>query len=323
MTAIHYEQFAADLTSPHTFRFHSAEESEEAVRALGVSDYEMRQLGRGSFRSDMALKQTSEGFLSSRRFERSLYSPLRAPKELVFLIIPSTAGRDIMASGEIVPQGGMIVQTPETQIDFITPDLTAADTFGLPVSRFYAMLDAICPGASSIGPGQVATVAGDTLQLEHLRQAFVDLVTHPELDSQLERHANLIAEVIAWMGDSHSQWQPQRLPLSAARVRVALQARDYMEDHYQYPVRLADICREIDVGLRTMQRAFVEYFQISPYTFLKKLRLDRARRELLVGEPEAHLVTDVALKHGYNHMSRFARDYHEAFGELPSETLSR
>ncbi len=320
---MNYEEFAADLTSHSSVRFNSAEESEEAVRELGVSDYELRQLGRGSFRTDMAVMQTSEGFLSSRRFERSLYSPLRAPKELVFLIITSTAGGDIIASGEIVPQGGLIVQTPETQVDFIAPDLAAADTFGIPVSRFYAMLDAVCPSASSIRPGQVATVAGDMLQLKRLRHAFVDLVTHPELDPRHERQANLIAEVIAWLGDSDSRWQPKEFSANAARRRVARLSRDYMEDHFPNPIRMEDLCRETGASLRTMHRAFVEYFQISPYDYLKKLRLDRARRELLAGNPKGRAVMDVALSHGYNHMSRFAKDYREAFGELPRDTLAR
>ena len=71
-----------------------------------------------------------------------------------------------------------------------------------------------------------------------------------------------------------------------------------------------------------MQCAFVENFQVPPFDYLKKLLLDRARRELFAGEADAVSVTDVALKHGYGHLSRFARDYHEAFGEFPSETLT-
>ena len=96
-----------------------------------------------------------------------------------------------------------------------------------------------------------------------------------------------------------------------------------MEDHFPNPIRMEDICRETGVSLRTMQRAFVEYFQIPPYDYLKKLRLDRARRELLAGNPETHAVTRVALSHGFSHMNRFAKDYREASGELPRDTLAR
>ena len=152
-------------------------------------------------------------------------------------------------------------------------------------------------------------MAGDTALLHRLRRAILDLVTHPDSDPGHERQANLIAELIAWMGDSASRWRPQGFPVNGARVRIARQARDYIEDHFPGPIRLEDICREIGVGLRTMQRAFTEYFQVSPYHYLKKLRLDRARRALLAGDPETHQVGDVAFDHGYRHMSRFCLLY--------------
>ncbi len=318
-----YEEFAADLTSHSCVLFNSAEESEAAVRELGVSDYELRQMGRGSSRVAMAAMETSEGFLSSRRFERSVYSPLRAPKGLVFLIATSAAGGDVSASGDIVPKGGLLVQTPETQVDFVAPDLTAADSFGIPASRFYQLVDTICPGGSSIRPGHAATLAGDPVQLSLLRHAFVDLVTHPDSDPGHERQANLIAEVVAWMGDSDFQWRPQGFSVNGARTRIARQARDYMEDHLREPIRMEDVCRELGVGLRSMQRAFASYFQVSPYVFLTKLRLDRARRALRSGDPKAHSVAAVAMDLGFSHLGRFSRAYRETFGELPSETLAR
>ena len=200
---------------------------------------------------------------------------------------------------------------------------TAGSDLGVPVARFYSLLETICPGGPSLRPGQMVAVAGDTTRLYRLRRAINALVMQPELDPQHERQANLIAEIIAWMGDSSSQWQPQGFSVNGARIQIARRARDYMEDHFPEPIRLADICRETRVSLRTMRRAFVEYFHVSPYAFLKKLRLDRARRELLAGEPESHSVTTIALNHGYIHLSRFSADYREAFGELPRETLTR
>ena len=320
---MNYEQFAADVTSGSSVRFHFVEESEKALRGLGVSEFELRQLGRGSFRSDMAAILTSEGIALSQRFERRFYSPLRTPEGMVFLIIPSTAGGDFFVSGDIISQRELIVQTPQTEVDVFAPDLTASEAFGVSVSRFYALLDTICPGGTSIRPGQMMAVAGDTVQLKRLRHAIIDLVTHPELDPRHERQANLIAEVIAWMGDSDSRWRPEGFPVNGARRRIARLARDYMEDRFPNPIRLEDLCQDIGVGLRTMQRAFTEHFQIPPYQYLKKLRLDWARRELLAGEPETHSVTVTALNHGFSHLSRFSRNYREAFGELPSETLAR
>ena len=215
-----------------------------------------------------------------------------------------------------------MVQTPETEVDVFAPDLTASDCFGVPVSRFFALLDSICPGGPSIRPGQMMTVAGDSVQLKRLRHAIRDLVTHPELDPRHERQANLIAEVIAWIGDSAARWRPQGFPVNGERIRIALRARDYMEDHLSEPLRVEDLCRETGVGLRRIQRAFASYFQVSPYDYLTKARLDAARRALVAGDPAIHTVTEVALDHGFSHLGRFSTTYRETFGETPSETLS-
>ena len=56
--------------------------------------------------------------------------------------------------------------------------------------------------------------------------------------------------------------------------------------------------------------------------FAKAVRLKRARQFLMSGDPG---VTVLATAFNCNFASpgHFARDYREAFGELPSETLAR
>ncbi len=318
-----YEEFVADLSSCPSVRFRYAEEAEDALKALGVSNYELRQLGRGSFRSNLTAALTSEGLALSHRFERSFSSPLHTPDGMVSLIITSTAGEDLFASGNVVSNGKLIVQTPETEVDIVAPDFTGADALAVPADRFYSLLNTICPGGPSIRPGEMVAVAGNSARLGHLRRAIPALLTLPDSDARDERQANLIAELIAWMGDSKSRWQPEGFPVNGARRRIARLARDYMEDHFPDPIRIEELCRETGASLRTVHRAFVEYFHISPYDYLKKFRLDRTRRELLAGNPKTRAVIDVALSHGFNHLSRFAKDYREAFGELPRDTLAR
>ncbi len=319
---MNYDEFTADLTSRHVARTHSLEETEAAFRRLGFSKYELRQLGRGPFRSNLSAILTTEGVAVSQRFERRFYTPLHTPDGMVSLIIGSTAGGDLFASGDVVSNDKLIVQTPETVIDITAPDLAGAEALCIPASRFYSLVEAVCPGVRSIRPGVMVAVAGDSARLYRLRRAILDLVRHPELDPWHERQANLIAEIIAWMGDSAAQWRPEGFPVNGERIRIAIRARDYLEDHLSEPLRMEDLCLEIRVGLRRMQRAFKEYVQISPYQYLKQTRLDRARRALLSGDPSSLTVSDVAMDHGFIHMSRFSRAYRETFGELPSETLS-
>ncbi len=149
-----YEEFAADLTPHRSVRIHNVEETEEVVRGLGIPEFELRQLGRGSFKNDLAAILTPEGLALAQRYERSFYSPLHTPDGMVTLLITSTAGGDLFASGDVVSNQKLIVQTPETEVDIIAPDLTASEAFGVPESRFYSLLYTISPGPSSIRPGK-------------------------------------------------------------------------------------------------------------------------------------------------------------------------
>ena len=68
-------------------------------------------------------------------------------------------------------------------------------------------------------------------------------------------------------------------------------------------------------------RHFGAQLGMSPYAFLRVVRLERARAELQRGGPEA--IRDVALRWGFQNASKFSRAYQEQFGERPSETRGR
>jgi AraC family ethanolamine operon transcriptional activator len=47
------------------------------------------------------------------------------------------------------------------------------------------------------------------------------------------------------------------------------------------------------------------------------------RRALREADPQRETVGDIAARWGFWHLSRFAADYKEMFGELPSNTLKK
>jgi AraC-like DNA-binding protein len=59
-----------------------------------------------------------------------------------------------------------------------------------------------------------------------------------------------------------------------------------------------------------------------PGRWFMNIRLNGALRDLLMTTPECR-VADVAARWGFRHLPRFAEQYRRAFGELPSQTLSR
>jgi AraC-like DNA-binding protein/TolB-like protein len=86
--------------------------------------------------------------------------------------------------------------------------------------------------------------------------------------------------------------------------------------------RLCDLAVLCGVSPRTLQKHFRLFLGSTPHTFLRELRFDRARQELLVGCDETR-VTEIATRYGFDHFGRFASEYRRRYGETPSTTLRR
>lgn len=85
---------------------------------------------------------------------------------------------------------------------------------------------------------------------------------------------------------------------------------------------LTEVARRSGYTLRTLELIFRGSVGMTPGRYFLNMRLNGALRDLLRGEPGCW-VTEVASRWGFRHLSRFAAQYHEAFGELPSQTLTR
>ncbi len=105
--------------------------------------------------------------------------------------------------------------------------------------------------------------------------------------------------------------------------RVARRAQEYIEDHYPHTIRMEDLCRCIGVSLRTLQRSFSDYFQMTPFEYITARRLNAARQALVAGDSSRDRVTQIAMDNGFTHLGRFSVGYREHFDESPKETLAR
>jgi AraC-like DNA-binding protein len=86
-------------------------------------------------------------------------------------------------------------------------------------------------------------------------------------------------------------------------------------------VRITELAKRAGVSPRTVERAFLRT-GCTPLEYLRGVRLDLARR--LLAEPTATLtVAEAAAAAGFRQLGRFAGEYRQHFGELPSQTLAR
>lgn len=86
---------------------------------------------------------------------------------------------------------------------------------------------------------------------------------------------------------------------------------------------VVDICAEIKVSQRNLQYSFKKILDLTPNAYLQHLRLNQVRRRLKNPDTSDITVTRVATHWHFFHLGRFASDYLQLFGELPSTTLRR
>lgn len=107
----------------------------------------------------------------------------------------------------------------------------------------------------------------------------------------------------------------------SARWQVR-QVEEYIEANAHRPISVDELARVAGVSALSLYRGFRKANGCSPKEFAKKVRLRHAWEQLR--QPDAATtVASVALAWGFIDLARFERDYFQAFGEHPAQTLSR
>jgi AraC-like DNA-binding protein len=97
--------------------------------------------------------------------------------------------------------------------------------------------------------------------------------------------------------------------------RKVFAAIRYMQAEYHRPITIDEIARSVGASTSTLAHSFKEIIGVSPYHFLKQLRLERARVLMI---REGWGVSEAAARTGYASPSHFVRAFTSYFGEAPS-----
>lgn len=118
---------------------------------------------------------------------------------------------------------------------------------------------------------------------------------------------------------------PQSQPLLTALAGADHVVEDllvYIQTHLHHPLRLRELEERSGYSRRSLQYAFQRRFGCGPMQWVKRERLQAARRELENPQPQ-DTVSLIGQRYGYTSLSCFSRDIHQAFGVSPSSLLRR
>ncbi|WFU52047.1 AraC family transcriptional regulator [Sinorhizobium terangae] len=188
---------------------------------------------------------------------------------------------------------GQTLEVPLNGSLDLLPELELASPTGQMIGN---LASTIMNGMRGNGP-----LMGSPIAMAHLTQALADLVVRHiphRLSHLLDKKPCLIAP------------------------RHVHRAIEYMQANINQPITIAMVAEAAGVTSRTLQLGFRAFRETTPAAYLRTLRMQAVRRDLL--DPDNNqAVRETCLKWGFFHFGRFSAAYKAIYGEKPSDTRRR
>ena len=156
-----------------------------------------------------------------------------------------------------------------------------------------------------------------TLPLLTAFQRLVDLLAEPK---DIPILAPIIQREIFYrllMGDQGARLR--QIASSGSQSQQIARAIDWLKDNFTRPLRIDDLATQVNMSTSTFHHHFRTLTAMSPLQYQKWLRLNEARRLMLIENQDA---STVAFHVGYESPSQFSREYCRLFGAPPLRDIT-
>lgn len=149
-----------------------------------------------------------------------------------------------------------------------------------------------------------------------------DFIQNPALDQwRIVRSFERTLLVALLSSLKHNYSETFNSPAMAAAPYYVKRAEDYIRSNLRHRVEIEDLVAISGVSSRSLYYGFRRWRGTTPMNYLRQVRLNLAHEELKKARDDGNNVTRIALGVGYDHLSRFSKDYKERFGQSPSTTM--
>jgi AraC-like DNA-binding protein/anti-sigma regulatory factor (Ser/Thr protein kinase) len=199
------------------------------------------------------------------------------------------------------------VRLDPAAVALVAADLTGAD----PATVRFDLSRPVSPARAALWEATVRHLRDDVLPNE-------EAMASPLLRSAAFRH--LVAALVEAFPNTalDALRRPTGERVAPAAVR---RAERFMEEHAADDIALADVAGAARLGARGLQLAFRRHHDLTPLEYLRRVRLERAHRDLQAGNPVDDTVGAIASRWGFTHHGNFSAAYLRAYGHSPSVTL--
>jgi AraC-like DNA-binding protein len=177
---------------------------------------------------------------------------------------------------------------------------------------------------SGVAPGRndasVKSMDVSVLQ-EDLLDAFVRLISLLDnADDYRVVAPMVIREIIYRVLKSEQGARLRQMAVFGGHTHRITKAVEKLRNRFAESLSIEDLAHELGMSVSSFHQHFRTATSMSPLQFQKLLRLQEARRLLLVEDLDA---SSAAVRVGYDDTSQFTREYKRLFGDPPMRDVSR
>jgi len=175
------------------------------------------------------------------------------------------------------------------------------------------------------GPMGVPTASGRGLFVERLDTQLLDalirLIRLLDTPKDIPVLAPLIRrEILYRLLRGKQGHRLYEIAMANSQTHRVCQAIQWLNDHYDKPLRIEDLAREVNLSVSALHHRFKSVTSMSPLQYQKQLRLQEARRLMLNDGLEAAVA---GYRVGYESPSQFSREYSRLYGAPPLRDMAR
>lgn len=292
-------------------------------------DFEFTQLCAGDFSAIGGIAPLDSALIAQITLDQPLLHRGHAPQGSVAVLIPGRGSGEAFVGGQKIEPAQCVVVADRGSIDAITRANYVDIALAVDQNVWHAQ-------AHWLGDCSLAAVSGTRVQnpgsawinrMQNVVQwIFSAIDRHPEALTRCDVRASLRDQFLAALTDFDSSGKEPEHRTRDGRVQQRLaveRARDYIRENLSEPLRLSGLCSHVHMQPRSLEYGFRSVTGLSPMAYVKSLRLNAVRRTLLTSQTGGRSISEIALDHGFWHLSQFAMDYRKFFGETPTTTRQR
>lgn len=311
--------------SGQPYRRVTSHDALEHAELFGGWDHVYRQLTPGRFVGDFQEARIEGVHVQRERLNRSAEQAGAVPRNMVTFVAFAPSFDQcyidgVRLSSDLVFVGGV------GELHAMSKGGTDAILISMPMPLVAASFDPSVGELLNTPDARRRILQPRRGSLDRLRHSTSEMLHYlegnPGAIGNATIQASLYDELVAHLIDIMPRGSdlPDAYPKSTTRGYIVEWARRFIQDHIDENITIARLCAEGRISRRTLQYSFEDVLDISPAKYLLAVRLNGLRRDLYQARGDI-LLQDAAARWGFWHMGRFAGQYRQFFGELPSITL--